>query len=232
MAVLGGSNLKKVKDGNYVLQKNSPIHVSSQHKNVRFLLHEKDSNADEKIWITTSFTGTEYSFLGHEYSMPYLVDSKAADLLYIYVSAQENPSAAHCYVYDVKKTTGGEDMILHLIKQWDTTMYDAVSLAERLQCPIKKYIGIFTEEYNQNMLKYAIDYFRTNRQKRYDKLNLDFIERKRRAQTDVKDLEALRRFLNKKEAFVQNEWLPIDIRIIKNGEYHITFDGSKILPAN
>ncbi len=227
MAVLGGRKIKQT-SGEYELVKNTPIHTVQNNENVTFWFHEHDKNTDERIFIKTAYSEMNYGFLGHECAKQYVDNSKAADLMCILVTDQ----SAYCRIYDVKKKIGGEDVITHLIAQWNTSMRYAVSLAEELECSIHKSIGVFTETYDKDMLKDDIDNFHTNRQKRYDKLNLNFIERKHRAQNDAKDLEALRRFLNKKEAFVHNEWLPIDIRIIQNGEYHITFDGSQILPEN
>lgn len=227
MAVLGGRKIKQT-SGEYELIKNTPIHAAPKNENVTFWFYEHDENTDEKIFIKTAYSEMNYGFLGHECAKQYVDNSKAADLMCILVTDQ----SAYCRIYDVKKKIGGEDVITHLIEQWNTSMRYAVSLAEELECSIHKSIGVFTEDYNTNMLSSAVQFFRENREKRCDASEMNFIERKKRAQNDAKDLEALKRFLNKQEAFVHNEWLPIDIRIIENGEYHITFDGSRIFPEH
>ena len=122
---------KAVKDGKFILNKNTPIQVAKKDDSCIVVLYEE--NEDETCYIHSQFNDDSFAIIGKEFYLNFYDDPAKVDLSYYYFS--ENKSVV-VYLYDIKKTFSGIDVLIHLIGQWKSSICDA------------KYCVNKTEEYN------------------------------------------------------------------------------------
>ena len=145
------NNIRSVKgsdfiDGICTLAKNTPMLVSSQYNDKRFKIHENNTN--ETLYIVFNLNKDEQALIGKEcHNTPKgCQELPKTDLMCVY----SNPTYEIGYTYDLKKTLGGKDVILHLISQWTETISYCKSQIKNSDYEFV--VGVITEKFNQRLL--------------------------------------------------------------------------------
>ena len=136
------------------LKKNTPKLIDKSCNSHVILLKEEEEN--ESLYIHSAFSGDEYAFIGNEFQLNFLEDAKKVDFMYIFFSKDKK---AHAYLYDMKKTFSGIDVILKLVGQWKSSIEDVVYCVGKLDeyeltC-IK--IGVITEKDDKDQRKLDLE---------------------------------------------------------------------------
>lgn len=97
------------------------------------------------FFIHSQFSGDSFAVIGNEFHLNFMENPKRVDLSY-YSFSEDNK--AIIYLYDIKKTFAGIDVIIHLIEQWKSSICDAMYCINKLETyQISNiYIGVITEE--------------------------------------------------------------------------------------
>lgn len=139
---------KTVKDGKIILKKNTPIQVAKKDENCIVVLYEE--NEDETCYIHSQFNENSFAIIGKEFHLNFYEDPPKVDLSYYYFSEEKS---AIVYLYDIKKTFSGIDVIIHLIGQWKSSIRDAkycvdTTEAYKIYNQSDIHIGVITENNN------------------------------------------------------------------------------------
>lgn len=118
---------KEIKDNFFILEKNKPKQINFEHNDVILLIKEEETN--EELFIHSSFAGDEFAIIGKEYCLNFKNDPPKVDLTYIFMTKEKE---AIIYLYDMKKTFAGIDVILKLIEQWKSSISTAEYCMEQL----------------------------------------------------------------------------------------------------
>jgi len=116
--MIDGLRAKKLKaaeisKGEYILTKNSPKMIDKGSNKCRGILIEEEQ--DEKLRILSIFNDDSFALIAHEYTLNFFDQSKAADFFYLYFGEDTKIVS---YIYDLKKTLAGIEVIVHLVEQW------------------------------------------------------------------------------------------------------------------
>lgn len=137
------------------LQKNAPKVINKAHNKYTALLYE-DKEA-EKVYIHSLFNDDACAVIGNEFRLDYMKNSKKTDLSYYYYGTDHKAKA---YLYDMKKTFAGIDVIIHLAEQWKSSILDAEYCIKKLEysldiCDI--HIGVITESNDEERRKKELE---------------------------------------------------------------------------
>lgn len=145
------SKFPSVKDNDFIdgictLAKNTPKLVFPKYNNKTFIIHEKATN--ETLYIIFNLNKGEQALIGKEcHSTPKgCPERRKTDLMCVY----RKPTHEIGYTYDLKRTIGGKDVILHLISQWTETISYCKSQIKNSDYEFV--VGIITEEFNRRLL--------------------------------------------------------------------------------
>jgi hypothetical protein len=137
----------KLKDlnnnGVFNLQKNTPKMIDkNNNKHIARIDEEKEQ---EVIFIHSEFDDESAAMIGNEFCLNFLKNSQKTDFSYYYFSEDKKVIV---YLYDMKKTFAGIDVIIHLIEQWQNSIRTACYCIDELQCYKLSAIciGVITED--------------------------------------------------------------------------------------
>lgn len=142
-------NGKRIKeDGKY--QKHEAYKIS-QNRTICFKEEQEDGSVDT-VELEISLGENQEAIFSEEYK-PKMIDvSKMVDItvfLYYITEKQciDTDGQACLYLYDVKDTIGGKDVIFHLIEQWKAGITSALDFTRYIG-DTKYRIGVITRDYN------------------------------------------------------------------------------------
>lgn len=119
---------KEIKNNAFILQQNQPKQIDFKHNNVILLIKEEKEN--EELFIHSSFDGDEFAIIGKEYCLNFMNNPPKVDLTYIFMTKEKK---AIIYLYDMKKTFAGVDVVLKLIEQWTSSISTVQYCIEQLE---------------------------------------------------------------------------------------------------
>lgn len=133
-------------DGIIELRKNQPILICEKNNSHKMCIYEEKEK--ESCLISSTFTDESCAMIGKEFHLNFLSDPKRVDISYYYFSVN---GQARVYLYDMKKTFAGIDVLIKLIEQWKSSIIDAEFCVNKLDgyaissCS-DIHIGVITEE--------------------------------------------------------------------------------------
>lgn len=134
---------KHLKDNVFELTKNTPVQINKENNLHAAHIHEEDE--DEDCFIRSQFCDESCAMICKEFCLNFLKDPKKVDLSYYYFSEDKK---AIVYLYDMKKTFAGIDVIIHLIEQWQSSIGDAKYCVDTVAYKLTDsdiHIGVITE---------------------------------------------------------------------------------------
>ena len=133
---------KDLDNGVFILQKNTPKLIDKD--NNEHIARIDEQKEDEVIFIYSKFDDDSSAMIGNEFCLNFLKDSQKTDFSYYYFSKDKKVIV---YLYDMKKTFAGIDVIIHLIEQWQNSIRTAnYCIGELQNYEISDiYIGVITE---------------------------------------------------------------------------------------
>lgn len=133
----------EIKDGVFELKKNTPKLITKENNS--HVAHILEQNEGENCFVHSQFCDEAFALICHEFYLNFYEDPKRADLSYYYFAENET---ATVYLYDIKKTFAGVDVIIHLIEQWKSSICDAKYCVEKADYQLTYpdiHIGVITE---------------------------------------------------------------------------------------
>lgn len=123
---------------------------------IPFVEKQSDGTFD-KVDVNYNISSGQYGIFGSEYRPSFLErqDCKAVDILGIVVDDSKKRFSS--YIFDVKASVGGEDVIFHLVEQ----LIDSIS-HKRVLCSYfneyeeREYIGVITREIDEPRIQKSI----------------------------------------------------------------------------
>lgn len=144
-------NISKVEEGRFELKKNTPVQIDKDHNNIVISLHELGDSTDELCLINSVFHDGATALVGKEFRLNYLRDAKKVDLSYYYFAESKR---VFIYLYDLKKTLAGIEVMIHLVEQWTSSVCDARYCVEKMDgyslSDADIHIGVITEENDED----------------------------------------------------------------------------------
>lgn len=136
---------KNIKDGVFEIKKNTPIQICKENNSHKLHIIEKDEKED--CYISSTFHDDSFAMVGNEFCLNFLSDPKKVDISYYYFSVS---GKSIVYLYDMKKTFAGIDVLMNLIEQWTSSIKDAKYCIDQLDSyslnPCSDiHIGVLTE---------------------------------------------------------------------------------------
>ena len=112
---------KEIPDNNiFELLKNNPKQINKSN-NIH-IAHIFESNENENLYVHSQFNDDVFAIICNEFFLTFIENSKKVDCSYYYF-AEDNK--VKIYLYDMKKTFSGIDMIIHLVEQWKQSIKTA-----------------------------------------------------------------------------------------------------------
>ena len=112
---------KEIPDNNiFELLKNNPKQINKSN-NIH-IAHIFESNENENLYVHSQFNDDAFAIICNEFFLNFIENSKKVDCSYYYF-AEDNK--VKIYLYDMKKTFSGIDMIIHLVEQWKQSIKTA-----------------------------------------------------------------------------------------------------------
>lgn len=134
---------KETENNIYKLKKNTLKQINKENNS--HIIHIYEENEDENLFIHSQFCDDSFAIIGNEFRLNFMENPKKVDLSY-YSFIEDNKVII--YLYDIKKTFAGIDVIIHLIEQWKSSICDAKYCIDKLESyQISNIcIGVITEE--------------------------------------------------------------------------------------
>lgn len=134
----------EINGGVFELKKNTPKLIGKE--NNPHTAHIREETEDEDCFIHSHFRDEAFAIICKEFYLNFYKDPKRVDLSYYYFSEDKNAAA---YLYDMKKTFAGLDVIIHLVEQWKSSICDAKYCVDKTETYQLAYpgihIGVITE---------------------------------------------------------------------------------------
>ncbi len=133
---------KDLVDSMLVLKKNKLKWLERRNNN--HIIRIDEENENETLFIHSTLSNNEDVIIGNEFSLDFIKDPKKVDLTYIFLSQDHK---AIVYLYDMKKTLAGQEVILHLIDQWRSSIDEAEYCVKKLEDYelVEIRLGVITE---------------------------------------------------------------------------------------
>lgn len=133
----------EIKDGVFELKNNTPKLINKKHNS--HVAHILEQNEGENCFVHSQFCDEAFAMICHEFYLNFYEDPPKVDLSYYYFA--ENGTAI-VYLYDMKKTFAGVDVMIHLIEQWKSSICDAKYCVDKADYQLTYpniHIGVITE---------------------------------------------------------------------------------------
>jgi hypothetical protein len=143
----------ELKEDVFELRPNTPKLINKENNSHIAYLHEEKLNegVDEHLYIHSIFHDEAYAIICNEFKLNLMDNAKTVDMSYYYFGTN-NP--VNVYLYDLKKTLSGIDVIYKLVLQWESSIEDSEYCVKKItKCELKKeniYLGVITENNDIN----------------------------------------------------------------------------------
>lgn len=130
--------------GVFELKRNTPKQIGKESNPYIAHIHEEE----EDCFIHSQFCDEAFAVICKEFYLNFYKNPKRVDLSYYYFAEDKT---ATVYLYDMKKTFAGIDVIVHLIEQWKSSILDAKYCVDKTEAyqladPQDIRIGVITED--------------------------------------------------------------------------------------
>ncbi len=211
---------KDLDNGVLILQKNTPKLIDKGNNGHIARIDEKKEG--EVVFIHSKFDDDSSAMIGNEFCLNFLKDSQKTDFSYYYFSEDKKVIV---YLYDMKKTFAGIDVIIHLIEQWQNSIRTAHYCIDELKnYEISAiYIGVITEDNDCERRTQEIEPI-IETKKKFDRLP-SFMQSQYRANNydKIKKAKILDGFLDSKITILGTTYEYNVIMFDNNKEYHMHF---------
>lgn len=232
-----------IKDGVFYFEgkSNTPIKLTEKDKDFVFRFVEKSTNCDrssgtevqvpfeETLDVTVALTSGNIAVLGTQCCSHELDKSgvRATDLLYIFLSSENNPSKCCCHIYDLKRSFGGAskdvvrfyDQCISTAKYGLTICYEVNSTEDG--CGFYEpnlNFGVVTENYDEESLQHEINKLKVNPIDANSSFGKKMLAQGRQ---NPKVVNILEQILNKKIRF-NNTLYDLNVRIMGSKTHTMT----------
>lgn len=133
-------------DNVFELKRNTPKQITKDNNaHVAHILEDKEN---EHLYIHSAFEDNEFAVICNEFALNFLKDPKRVDLSYYFFSETNQVTV---FLYDMKKTFAGIDVLIHLVEQWKSSIDDAEYCIKKLSDYgnyeiADIFIGVITED--------------------------------------------------------------------------------------
>ena len=222
---------REITNGYFDLKKNTPKQINQTNNNHVIKIHEDD--AGEDCYIHSYFSDGAFAHVGNEFCLNFQKDPKKVDISYYYFSDSKDTVV---YLYDMKVTFAGEDVLLHLFEQWKCSVADAKYCIGTLDCyqlvPRNIHIGVITEHNDQLRRARELESIRkwiTGNGKANSIPS--FIKHKRQATIGgLVSLEKILSEIEQGEVTIDGDTYPIDIRMFVRQTHSMYFSDGMLAP--
>lgn len=83
---------------------------------IQFIEKQKEINEEDYVYVKFTLDKGQYGMFANEYRPGFIANSKKVDIFLLIVDEEKKLCAS--WIFDVKVSVGGEDVIKHLIEQW------------------------------------------------------------------------------------------------------------------
>lgn len=136
----------------FLLKKNTPKLINKKNNSHVIQIHE--DSAGEDCYIHSSISGNAFAHIGNEFCLNFMKNPKKVDLSYYFFPESK---LAVVYLYDMKATFAGKNVLLHLIEQWKSSIADAkycINVVDEYQLAERDiHIGVITENNDESYRK-------------------------------------------------------------------------------
>lgn len=128
----------------------------SKTRTLSFNETQQDGSID-KVELDIILEGNQEAIFSEEYKPANVDTCKKIDIMvFMYCltdkgEVDENMEST-LYLYDVKDTVGGKDVIFHLVEQWKAGIVNAMDFTRYINAGIKYNIGVITRNYDEERL--------------------------------------------------------------------------------
>lgn len=222
MKKLKGTKIKDVQNLN-----TNTLYSVPNSMDIPFCEIQKDGTED-LVQLRFQIEDQEYGLYGNEYRPGFLdkSDCKAADILGLVVNNEMRKVTS--YIYDVKRTVGGDEVIFHLVEQLtDSYLHKRTMLQYLTEYDETQHIGVITSKFDLDRIMASIQSTKQSIAKKDTKglspmiaLKVENIKLKMKAQ-----LHILERFFERK-IMIENKEYELDILLMEpqNQNYILNLD--------
>ena len=179
------------------IQKNRLYQINHDNK-ISFVEQQEDGSKDT-VDIFYAIKENQQGLYANEYKPSDIGDCKVVDIFaMIYNKEPETQGKYLLYMFDVKDTVGGKDVIFKLVEQWKDGLLHKQSLVQYLRGYAgEEHIGVITREFDKNRIKREIDTLKAENTE-CDKITIPLMQAKMKYYqlNNTKNIEVLENFLN------------------------------------
>lgn len=211
---------KEISEDNiFQLATNSPKQVDkSNNHHIAYIFESKEN---ENLYIHSQFNDNAFAIICNEFFLNFIENSKKVDFSYYYFAEKNNVSI---FLYDMKKSFSGIDMIIHLVEQWIQSLKTAQACVVQLD---NYYIdtiqlGIITE--NNDVVRRKRELEPILHPEIVSSNVSSFIASKRKANTsDIIAISKLLKGFDEGKITINGCTYEYDVRLFSNQEHHMYF---------
>jgi len=151
--------VKEINNDIFELIKNRPRQINKNNNS--HIAHLYEDKEDEHLYLHSKFNDEACAMLCHEFYLNFVEQPKKVDLSYYYFSEKNfsEKNKVSVYLYDLKKTFSGIDVMIDLIEQWKSSLIDAKYCIDKLdEYEIQDiHVGVITENNKIECRKQDLD---------------------------------------------------------------------------
>lgn len=211
---------KEISDNNiFELWTNTPKQINIFNNS--HIAHIFESSENENLYIHSQFNDNAFAIICNEFFLNFIENSKKVDFSYYYFAEKNNVSI---FLYDMKKSFSGIDMIIHLVEQWIQSLKTAQACVVQLD---NYYIdtiqlGIITE--NNDVVRRKRELEPILHPEIVSSNVSSFIASKRKANTsDIIAISKLLKGFDEGKITINGCTYEYDVRLFSNQEHHMYF---------
>lgn len=128
----------------------------------RFIQFVEPQNGVNEDYVNVTFTleDGQYGVFAHEYSPGFLNAPKKVDIFLLAID--ENRKVCSSWILDVKVSVGGENVILHLMEQWEASYrHKGIFLNYLNEFKETETIGVITRDYQAERIRKMVETMET-----------------------------------------------------------------------
>ncbi len=127
-----------------------------QQSNIIQFVEKQKGIAEDFINVSFKLEGNQYGMFANEYRPGFIADSKKVDILLLIID--ETKKICSSWILDIKVSVGGEDVIRHLIEQWQASYQHKCTLTNYLDGFMEtEIVGVITRNYQEDRIKTYVE---------------------------------------------------------------------------
>lgn len=127
------------------------LYAIRNSRTIQFVEEQKPSSEKDYVNVKFVLDKGQYGVFANEFCPGFVKNIKKADLLLLIVDEANRKCSS--WIFDVKVSVGGEDVIRHLIEQWIASHQHKCALLNYLkEFQEKETIGVITRDYQEERI--------------------------------------------------------------------------------